>query len=708
MRSKTSFFNKSLYLSDLKSQIPTIALLLFGYFSLLFVPGIMEYMRASQPDMIGDPLAVTAKYNVLMDITDWMTNPVLIGALSIMITVVLFHYQFSRRSSYMLHSFPIRRLAHFVSHALAGLTVMLILMLVTFVSMLFISGTEAWLSGFVMLRMVEALVEILFFHALSLLTVVVCGNMILSIVTFGVLNALWLFINMFASFMHTLLAHHPIASVRSQGFQFIIFEKTDFLFPVYFFTKCHNRLQPVMGSQEISYVGDFLHVLWMLIPAAALCVVAALLYKNKRLERTGETVAFGWCRVVFRVLFTVCGGGLVMGGVFVMMSNQIVIEVDENTGLIAFAIGLLIIGSVIGFFISEMLLQKNVHIFKGKKIPFIQGVIPLGVMLLYVMLLSVHIIGPAYKPDPDEVMLLEISGTDFAGGYTFSAELDGEMLRKIAQTHRELVDDPKLLELAKREQRGESGDFGCVQFRFINEDGSWIYLNYAYDNEEDRKRIFDSFIPDVTDGAHMMTSVIGKDAPTMLPDEISFTYFGNSEDRSKGYADQVGFGDYLWDKDAFIERSQPDGSILIDDDPDDGADVTTENISDLQKYDYLIKSAVKTLEKFPLKDDGPDSNVIMKYTDQTCLYQAILKDMSNGKILPYSLEDAEVFGDARVKDIICQLEISLHGGDNKMIEVDGVERETTNCYITVCVTSECTETIAQLEKAGAIVRKAGA
>ena len=79
--------------------------------------------------------------------------------------------------------------------------------------------------------------------------------------------------------------------------------------------------------------------------------------------------------------------------------------------------------------------------------------------------------------------------------------------------------------------------------------------------------------------------------------------------------------------------------------------------------------------------------------------------MSNGKILPYSVEDAEVFGDERGKDIICQLDISLYDS-GKQIEEEN-EYDTTNYDLTISVTKECTETIAQLEKAGAVKKKPG-
>ncbi len=493
MRSKTSFFNKRLYLNDLKSQIPTIVLFLLGYFSFLFIPGMMEVSRSLEPDMAGDTASKLVRSSVLVDLTDWMTNPVLIGVVAIMIAVVLFHYQYSRSSSYMLHSMPIRRMAHFVSHALAGLTVLMILEVVIFSSMFVITGAETQLIELIILRALEGLVEVLFFYALALFTVVVCGNMILSIVTFGVLNALWLFINMLAAFMRTLIVEHPIASSGSWGFRYMIFESLDGLFPAYFFMKCHDQLEVVTNTGEVCYRGGFLNVLWMLIPTVILAVLAALLYKNKRLEKTGETVTFGWCKIVFRVLFTFCGGGLVMGSAFVLMRNQFALTYGENGGLIAFAIGLLIIGSIVGFFISEMLLQKSVNIFHSKKTRYLHGAIPLALMLLYVALLSMHVIGPAIKPNPDHVVRIEISSSDFVGNYYFDAPKDEEAIRNIAQAHRELVEDPKLLETEKHSMRG--GDIkGYVQFRFVDDDGDWLYLDYAYDNDGDKKRLFDTFM----------------------------------------------------------------------------------------------------------------------------------------------------------------------------------------------------------------------
>ena len=700
MRSKTSFFNKRLFLNDLKSQIPTLVLLFLGYFGMLFIPGMMEISKKVNPDFGTYDYNLTTKTMVLSDMTDWMTNPVLIGGFAILIAAVLFHYQYTRRSSYMLHSMPIRRITHFASHALAGLTVQLIFFLGTFIPMIILATPNTWLVEIVFLRLLEAVVEMLFFYALALFTVVVCGNIILSFATYGVLNALWLFINLFAAFMHTLLVHHPIASTARQGFRYMLFENLDGLFPAYFFMKKHDNIGVAIESPQLSFSGDFFGILWMLIPAAIFCVLAAVLYKNKSIERTGETVAFGWCRIVFRVLFTFCGGGVVMGSVFVMMSNRIVIEVGDNAGLTAFAIVLLIGGSILGFLIGEMLLQKSVHIFKGKKVPYLQGVIPLVLMMIYVCLLDFNIIGPSFKPDPDQVIHVQISGSDFDGTYGFDAEQAPEALQKIAQAHRELVEDPKLLDMADRVRHGEPGDYRSVQFQFVNKDGNWIFLDYAYDNDEDKKRLMDTFMPFVLDDSIMIQSTIGKDASSLKMDEAAFSNFGNSVDRAQGYSDKVSFGNYFWQKNAFFEKKEADAGATVEHETD-GSD------ANMTGYDYTAVSGTTELASFPLRDVELNSKVLLKYVDYAALYRAILQDMSKGRIIPYRLEDAVTFDDARHDDVICQMDLSLHKSGNQ-IEEEGPSYTTNDRYLTICVTTECTETIAQLEKAGAIVRKAGA
>ena len=355
MRSKISFCNKKLLALELKGQIPTAIALLIIYFGFGFIPNVLRLVNEEETE-----IQTTTSFAV-RDIVDLLTNPVLIGTVCILLAVIIFNYGYKKRASYMLHSFPIGRFEYFGTFTVSALIAMTGTILVCYLSLIPIVGGYGWMYPIILLGLVESLVERLFFFSLALFTVVVCGNAILSIATYGVLNALWVFIRIIMSFINSLVLYHPIVkSYGGGGIPDVFYGSFDILFPVGFFVNTSSALEIDDAAHVVNGVGEYLGCLWMLIPAVVLFVVSAILYSRKKLEKTGEMVAFDWCKVVFRVLFTICMAGLVFGGVIYLCSGFIVVN-SERPVIVTLTVVALLIGGIIGFFVSEMLLQKSVQ-----------------------------------------------------------------------------------------------------------------------------------------------------------------------------------------------------------------------------------------------------------------------------------------------------------------------------------------------------------
>ncbi|MCR4604794.1 MAG: hypothetical protein K5639_02235 [Eubacterium sp.] len=378
MKSKTSFFNKTLFLEDMRRQIATIVwtVLIFGVF--VFIPSLVRH---------GGSLTRDTLY--------LLTFPYMIAAVCLVMTLTVFAYLFKKKNSYMLHSFAPKRIAHFISHGLAGLCTLFIMTLLVYV-MVFIMNNNNYNLIVIIRCLINTLIQILFFYSLALVIVLVCGNMVIGAITFAVVNFFWYFINIFAAVMHNAVKFCFLEPYRNySSFGWNMFEDLDMLFPMYFFAK----RQPASVEGYVQHIvdGDFggitsFSCLWMLIPTVLLFVAAAFLYKYRKLENTGDIVIFGWSKVVCRVMFTIGGAGIVAGGIAAPVASEPIESILEylGTGGIALLILPIIIGGFIGFIVSEMLLQKTVHIFKGKKIPpFIQGAIPVALMSAYVVIEAV-------------------------------------------------------------------------------------------------------------------------------------------------------------------------------------------------------------------------------------------------------------------------------------------------------------------------------
>lgn len=498
MRSKTSLVNKTLYVQGIKTLLPMMVGALLVYFGMEFIPGLMSLMNDSRLEAQGIRPTDPAIDGVAIDISNVLSNPILIAALSILLTVSLFWYQYSRRSSYMLHAMPVKRTTHFFSRVLAGLTMLVGLAFVCYGSLAFLvgfSGNSSLFLELIGLRFIETMVEFLFFFSLSLFVTVVCGNAVLALATYGVVNLLWLFINMGASFLQYLLYRHPIVYSYGGNLQFLLFEKLNPLFPVYFFMRCHESLNVEGGAGSIGNVGSAMHCLFMLIPAAVLFLLALVLNKKKKLEKTGDMVAFDWCKVVFRVLFTVCGGGVAVGGVFVMMVNVMVPDYNNLTFMTVFVLVIFILGAAIGFLVSEMLLRKSVHIFHGKKIPVLQGLIPLLLVVLYVVLMATHVLGPKLMPDPASVSKIRIVGNYSDEDYEFLRDREPEAVKAIVSAHQKLINDSDLLAAEEHVRNGQAHEYSALRVEIFSDDMGWTNIHYFIENEEEKEKLYNTFRP---------------------------------------------------------------------------------------------------------------------------------------------------------------------------------------------------------------------
>lgn len=696
MRLKTSCFNSNLFCHGLKSQLPTALGLILLFFATEFIPAMMELSYSSRlaGGDVNEVAEGTSRMNgVIRQMMDMLTNPVLIGAISILVAVTLFWYMYSRRSSYMLHAMPVSRMAHFISRSLAGVTILLAIAIICYGSVFCLVGFSeySWFMGAIGLCFVETLVEILFFYSLALFVTMVCGNFFLAIVTYGVINLLWFFVNMAASFMHYMLLQHPIVTSYGRPVPFAMYENMTPLFPVYFFMRCHDSLEISNVYKNVSNAGRMLSCLYMLIPAVLLFFLAALLYKNKRIEKTGEMVAFDWCKVVFRVLFTVCSGGLLVGGVFFTMINMFVFDYENMFGMTVLVLVLMIIGGVIGFFVSEMLLKKTVHIFKGKKIPFLQGAVPLALMVLYVILLSTHVLGPKLIPDAEDVVEIRISGDMLDSDLTVFRDQDPELVETLVGEFKDFANDPEYISAEERIRTGQADELAWFRV-ILMEGGTSAYLNFYCETDEQKQKLLDTFMPKLTDGSHLKYTLLGKNADKLEVKDIKF---------NKVYLDNK---EYTWDigsftHEVFVDKDSVDEASEKNEDLDgqevgvtyftdtDGRVFTNEN-GDIIEIDYLPEGEENNNRSYHL------------YGNQRELLQALRKDMDEGTVLPYNKENAKEVGDSRSDKVLAYLTLEMNP-DMDASYAAWKSKVTAN----LSITTESLNTLAYLQSIGVIEKK---
>lgn len=437
MRSKTSCFNKTILIFDIKGLIPAVVVFTLLYMLLVCAP------------LFGQRDTETIR-SMVTDVLHTLSSPSWIAVFSIVFSVYVFGYLYKRNSSYMLHALPVSRMAHFISHYVAGFVCLLAFTLICY-AIVFAVGVVPYGASGILTSFVETLSELIFFYGLAVFVVNVCGSIFLSVVTYGVINLIWFFVNVFASLISYVFSYDPIITSQNNSLlMYNVFDGTEFLFPWLFFTK------RVGAYSELS---DMTGVVLMIIPGIVFSVLALLLYKSRKIEKTGEIVAFDWCKVVFRVIFTLCCSGMVSGWAFIPVANYSYSFVAGMAGKLLTILAMLV-GGALGFVISEMILRKSVHIFKSGRIPWLQGIITMACLFVFVTLIYFDAFGQRRLPDKESVYCAEVSVLGENGSDSQTQIDDAEELSALMDRLNECASDKELLSYNEKVDREEVDQIG--------------------------------------------------------------------------------------------------------------------------------------------------------------------------------------------------------------------------------------------------------
>ena len=334
MKSKTSFFNKTILRKDITRFCPVWALYLV--FGLLWAFSVVDY---SMDDYHIRELSAS--------IASFGTANLIYG---FVVALMLFGDLFKSRLCNGIHALAPRRESLFATHCLAGLLFSLIpngiLTLIFFVA----TCSQLWYIS--LLWLLAMTLQYLFFFGLGVFSAMCCGNRFAATVVYGLINFGAMIVRWFViTFYEPLLYGVEIGET--------VFLR---LCPVMQLVSLYDYLRYTVaagtGSSSIIGGADFYvpglcewYMLVIGILGFVLLGLSLLLYRRRKLECAGDLMAFRWMRPVFAVVFT-----LTVGALF------------EEIGLTTFGdeyVGLAI-GILVGYFTGQMLLQRTVAVFKWK------------------------------------------------------------------------------------------------------------------------------------------------------------------------------------------------------------------------------------------------------------------------------------------------------------------------------------------------------
>lgn len=388
MKSRTSFFNKTLYWKDITRFWPlwTIEMVLLLLAVLLPVfSGVNEYRSLGShysgvySTLEGEIISLLEEYGPCL------TNGFVLAGVALTVALFIFSYLFKARETYNAHCLPMKRETMFFSHYLAGLTILMVPFVAVYTILICVAASyKVGITLELLGQLVITLVGILFFFSLACLMIMLTANGIMAAVIYAVINVLY------QAVAAMFVAMGGLCIFGYQGDDSMITSALgQCLTPVAFFSGessifrsltrwSHDYLYYRYESSYMEYVGcgynngylnafwygpEWNRAVWYLIPAVLFLGLAILLYRKRSLETAGNMLAFSWGKPVFRLVFTLTGSMAFSLLIYWICIGASGMQITYKAAFL-FLLGLMSGGSLLGYLISNMILYKTFFIWK--------------------------------------------------------------------------------------------------------------------------------------------------------------------------------------------------------------------------------------------------------------------------------------------------------------------------------------------------------
>lgn len=471
MKSKTSFFNRSIFFHTLRRYWVLWVLYAAACLALIALPLLNQLQLTERIEFEWFEVSITW---LLQRQETLLFLSLISGGV---IAAVIFSYLYSPRQMGLMNSLPVRREAMFLSVLSAGFAGMLIGDGVLFLSCL---GMEAAYGQVYLptlcIFLVILIMENILFLGFASFCCMLTGNILAGPVVYLIFNFTAVGVEGSAEYLLNAIVY-GMDSMYNLGLH------TGFLSPpVMLLERLHLNTEVIYDSagrlEKFTYSMDGLGVLavYCLI-GVCFALLALLLYRRRNMEVAGDVVAIPLLVPVFKVCACLAGALMCTSVVNHLMNDLAWYGVPK---LVLF-IGLMWIGGAVGWFVAQMLVEKTFRVFR-------HGWKGLGIMcLIYaVFFTAAEFDWTGYEhrvPDPSEVAHVTV----FAGAESFTLE-DPENIRQAVELHRRVIDHRDIHEASVAQDKS----IRLLQLEYELTDGSILRRMYWIDADQNNYPDMDS------------------------------------------------------------------------------------------------------------------------------------------------------------------------------------------------------------------------
>lgn len=381
MPSKTSFFNKGIYVYNLKR------FWLIGFANAfilpLFAAGLLNSISRdahrigitiSEKDLATGILASNGS-----DLTILAAFFCLVSALAV------FSYMHFPKSTAMIHALPVTRKTLFVTNYLSGLTLAMLPVLLygaVLLTGLMIIGISS--LQYILMLILITVVLILLLYSFAVFTGMFTGHLAAQAIFYVIFNFLALFLMGMTRYIFSGLLF---------GYANPVNYDTTPLCPLVYISDVYS------GFARDS--GDVTALPAYLLAALAFAWGAERIYSKRKMEVAGDVISLRGMKPVFKYSVAFCSS--------ILLSNLFIDLFNLRPGFVSYLIGFLI-GGFIGYFAAEMLLKKTFKVFRK-----IRGFIGYSAVIVILLLaVTFDLFGyETYVPEQSDVEIMYVGGGYF-------------------------------------------------------------------------------------------------------------------------------------------------------------------------------------------------------------------------------------------------------------------------------------------------------
>ena len=489
MKSKTSSFNTTIFKKNLTHYWPIW--IVYLCYLIVVVPLSIWLYANNESNYIGNVPLTQKQYYVIGSALAGAGSviPVFIAAAAAALAV--FSYLYNPRNANMIHSLPLDRRELYITNYVSGFVFLFVPELIAFIAgVLVCLANQITCIQYLFYWFLYMAGVSFFAYALAVFVAMLTGNIFAMPFYYLAVNYLWIGCMKMVQNISSLICYGVSDTWTSS--------QTSRLSPLDYLIR--NLVLGVKYDKDyVQAVGVTISggktVAVYAVAAVVITVFAYFLYKNRKIETTGDVVSIAALRPVFRWISGICGGGLIALAVSALVLEYI--KVNEFISLMIFMV---IFGSIC-FFAAEMVLQKNFRVLCKKRIAEWAGFV--AVVLILLTCFRVDVFGIERKiPDASEIEAAFVN-------MDYPVCVSKEQIPEVLELQKQCIDSKD--EYLSVYKKGKN--YYYTSFRYYMKDGSVFERRYPVSVTEkalkDKNSVAFKLTALETDPDNMMKQVLG-------------------------------------------------------------------------------------------------------------------------------------------------------------------------------------------------------